>query len=307
MSHVPSAFPATVDATLDLLTAHDYVAERRLATAVSSRSSWRGRCSSKARRVWARRRSPRCSPRASRVRSFACSATRASTRRRRLRVELSAADDRDPAGGGRGRRRPRRAVARHLHAPLPAQAAAAAGDRSRRRRGAGPADRRTGPHRRAVRSVPARSAVGLPGVDSRAGRDRGQDAAHRRHHVESHARNPRCDQAPLPLSLGRLSGRAARTRDPAPQVSARAARSWRAKSSPSRSGCARWTSSRRRALPKRWTGPRRCWRSTASRSTRRRSADTLGVLLKYQDDVGAITQEVAERLVAEVQAEGIAL
>jgi MoxR-like ATPase len=36
-------------------------------------------------------------------------------------------------------------------------------------------------------------------------------------------------------------------------------------------------------------------------------ADTLGVLLKYQDDVGAITSEVAERLVAEVRAEGIAL
>jgi MoxR-like ATPase len=36
-------------------------------------------------------------------------------------------------------------------------------------------------------------------------------------------------------------------------------------------------------------------------------ADTLGVLLKYQDDVGAITKEVAARLVAEVQAEGIAL
>jgi MoxR-like ATPase len=36
-------------------------------------------------------------------------------------------------------------------------------------------------------------------------------------------------------------------------------------------------------------------------------ADTLGVLLKYQDDVGAITKEVAEKLVAEVQAEGIAL
>jgi len=36
-------------------------------------------------------------------------------------------------------------------------------------------------------------------------------------------------------------------------------------------------------------------------------ADTLGVLLKYQDDVGVITKEVAERLVAEVHAEGIAL
>ena len=36
-------------------------------------------------------------------------------------------------------------------------------------------------------------------------------------------------------------------------------------------------------------------------------ADTLGVLLKYQDDVGVITKEVAEKLVAQVQAEGIAL
>ncbi|MFO1313732.1 MAG: MoxR family ATPase [Burkholderiales bacterium] len=34
-------------------------------------------------------------------------------------------------------------------------------------------------------------------------------------------------------------------------------------------------------------------------------ADTLGVLLKYQDDVGAITPEVAARIVKEVQEEGI--
>jgi MoxR-like ATPase len=36
-------------------------------------------------------------------------------------------------------------------------------------------------------------------------------------------------------------------------------------------------------------------------------ADTLGVLLKYQDDVGAITREVAERLVAEARGEGVTL
>jgi MoxR-like ATPase len=36
-------------------------------------------------------------------------------------------------------------------------------------------------------------------------------------------------------------------------------------------------------------------------------ADTLGALLKYQDDVGAISSEVAARLVAEAQAEGITL
>jgi MoxR-like ATPase len=36
-------------------------------------------------------------------------------------------------------------------------------------------------------------------------------------------------------------------------------------------------------------------------------ADTLGVLLKYQDDVAAIAPDVAARIVAEVQAEGIRL
>jgi MoxR-like ATPase len=36
-------------------------------------------------------------------------------------------------------------------------------------------------------------------------------------------------------------------------------------------------------------------------------ADTIGVLLKYQDDVGAITPDVAARLVAEVQADGVRL
>ena len=35
--------------------------------------------------------------------------------------------------------------------------------------------------------------------------------------------------------------------------------------------------------------------------------DTLGVLLKYQDDIGALSPEIAARLVAEVQAEGIPL
>jgi MoxR-like ATPase len=36
-------------------------------------------------------------------------------------------------------------------------------------------------------------------------------------------------------------------------------------------------------------------------------ADTLGVLLKYQDDVGALAPEMAAKIVAEVQAEGIKL
>jgi hypothetical protein len=36
-------------------------------------------------------------------------------------------------------------------------------------------------------------------------------------------------------------------------------------------------------------------------------ADTAGVLLKYQDDIGALTPDMAARLVAEAQQEGIRL
>ena len=175
-----------------------------------------------------------------------------------VRMELSAADDRDPPCGGGGHGRTRRSVARHLHAAVPAEAAAAAGDRSGRRHRSGAADRRARPHGRAVRSVSARGTVRFPGVDSRTRPDRREVAAHRRHHVEPHARDPRRDQAPLSLPLGRLSRCDARAVHSAPQVSARAGDAARARSSRSRSACARWTCSRHRASPKRWTGRRRC-------------------------------------------------
>ncbi len=137
---------------------------------------------------------------------------------RRVRVELSAADDRDPARRSGGWRRARGAGARHLHDAVPAAPAAAAGAVAGRRRRAGAADRRARSRRRAVRGVPARSAVRLPGDDSRARYDPREHAADRRHHVEPHARDPRRDQAPLPLSLGRLSRCGARARDRAAQV-----------------------------------------------------------------------------------------
>ena len=47
-----------------------------------------------------------------------------------------------------------------------------------------------------------------------------RDAADRRHHLQPHARNPRRAEAPLPLSLGRLSRRRARDRDRARQGAA---------------------------------------------------------------------------------------
>ena len=77
------------------------------------------------------------------------------------------------------------------------------------------------------------------------------------HHVEPHARDPRRDQAPLPLPLGRLPRRAARARDPAPQVPARAGDARARDRRVHAARCARWTCSRRRASPRRSTGPRR--------------------------------------------------
>ena len=71
------------------------------------------------------------------------------------------------------------------------------------------------------------------------------------HHVQPHARDPRRDQAPLPLPLGRLS----RTRDASSRSSAarrRAPRVARARGRGLRAAAARrWTCSRRRASPRR--------------------------------------------------------
>ena len=92
-------------------------------------------------------------------------------RLRGLRVELRRADDRDPHRRGGRRRRPRRPDRRALHRALPDRAPAAAGDAPAAGRRAGAADRRARPHRRAVRGLPARGALRLPGHDPRARHD----------------------------------------------------------------------------------------------------------------------------------------
>ena len=237
-----------------------------------------------------------------------CAAARAAAMLRRprhrgggLRVELSAADDRDPARGSRGRRRARRACARHLHDALSAAPAAAAGARARGRRAAGAADRRARSRRRAVRGVSARSAVRLPGDHSRARHDPREDAAGRRHHVEPHARDPRRDQAPLPLSLGRLSRRRARARDRAPQMPG-GVRVARARDRRVHAAAAHARScSRRRASPRRSTGPKRWSRSTGSRSIRKRSPTRSARCSSIRTTSRAITPDVAAKLVREAQ------
>ena len=147
---------------------------------------------------------------------------------------------------------------------VPAQAPAVAGADARSAepgRAARAPDRRNRSRRRAVRSVPARIAVGFPGVDTRIRHGARGAAAARRDDVEPHARGPRRVEAPLPVSVDRLSrARSANSR------SSRRARRKPAPScrrAPSRSctSCARSICSRRPASRKRSTGAARLPRS----------------------------------------------
>ena len=137
-------------------------------------------------------------------------------------------------------------------------------------RAAGAADRRAGPHRRAVRGLPAGSAVRLADHHSRDRHAAGRRAADRGDHLQPHARDPRRGEAPLLLPLGGLSRREARARDPAAQGAEGRRRRCRARWWRSCSSCARSTSSSCRASPRPSTG-RTAWRrSTAWCSTPRR-------------------------------------
>ena len=75
-------------------------------------------------------------------------------------------------------------------------------------RAGGAADRRDRQDRPGVRGHAAGGAVGLPGVDPRAGRGRGQDPAAGAADVEQLARADRGAQAPLPVPVAGLPGRA---------------------------------------------------------------------------------------------------
>ena len=136
------------------------------------------------------------------------------------------------------------------------------------------------------------------------GTDPRADAAGRRHHVEPHARDPRRDQAPLPLSLGRLS----RTRSASSRSCAASVRG--APESLAREVVA--FVQRLRALDL-FKAPGIAetidWAEALVALDRvaldpQTVADTLGVLLKYQDDIGALGPDVAAQLVAEVAGGG---
>ena len=127
------------------------------------------------------------------------------------------------------------------------------------------------------------------------------------HHLEPHARDPRRAEAPLLLPLGRLSRRRARARDPAGQGAGRR----RAPVAPGRrlrAGAAQaWTCSSCRASPRRSTGRRRWSQLDALASIPQTIDDTLGVLLKYQDDIaksqGSEAAEILRKVKSDIAAE----
>ena len=170
----------------------------------------------------------------------------------------------------RRRGRPRAHRARRVLRALPDQAAAAAGARARPGRAAGAADRRDRPHRRGLRGVPAGSAGRFPDHRARARHRQGGAAADRAGHLQPHPRGARRAQAPVPLSLGRLSECRARIENPAHQGAGHFQETVRAGGRLRAGVCARRTCSSRPASPRRWTGPARSPSSTWSRSIRRR-------------------------------------
>ena len=197
------------------------------------------------------------------------------------------------------------ACRRTSYAAVPDPAPAAAGAQGGRRGCARAADRRTRPYRRAVRGVPAGSAVGFP--DHHPGTRRDPAPQSRRWSSITSNRTREIHDAIKRRCFYHwvdYPGRGARTRDPAPQVPAGAASRWprnrRLHAAPARHGSVQGAGHGRDA---------RLGRSAdRARSRGARPAgvdDTLGVLLKYQDDVGALAPDVAAKLVAEVQAEGI--
>jgi hypothetical protein len=142
----------------------------------------------------------------------------------------------------------------------------------------------------------------FPGDGARARHDQGRRAADRHHHHQPHPRNPRRAEAALPVSLGRLS------RTPSASWRSCAARCRRPTS-----GCRRrsWPSSRSCAdRPVQGAGRGRNHRLGGALTELDKVAldpetvsDTIGVLLKYQDDIARIEQGEGRRILKEVKAE----
>ena len=168
---------------------------------------------------------------------------------------------------------------------------------------AGAADRRARPRRRALRRLPARGAGREPDHDPRV-RHRARRRRRRSRSSPATARARSTTRSSAAASTtGSISRRRARARDRAPEGAGRGRAALRCRSSSSCSACARSTCSRRPASPRRSTGPTRWSRSTRSRLDPATVQDTLGVLLKYQDDIARLQGGDTAKLLDELRAQ----
>src|SRR5881398_3018231 len=115
----------------------------------------------------------------------------------RQMLEIRLLEGRGEAGGD----------ARHLQRPVPHPPPPAQGARELSASAARPVDRRDRQGGRGVRGLPARGARRLRHHDSGDRNDQGGAPAARHHHEQPHARGARRPEAPLPVSLDRLSYR----------------------------------------------------------------------------------------------------
>ena len=129
-------------------------------------------------------------------------------------------------------------------------------------------------------------------------------SADRRHHLEPHARNPRRAQAPLPLSLGRLSERRRASlqivRAKVPGIGKKLSRAGGAFRAGAAQGGSVQVAGRRRDAR---LGRARSSELDAVALDPATVSDTLGVLLKYQDDIARLEGSKVKELLDEVRAE----
>ena len=214
-----------------------------------------------------------------------------------LRVGLRPSDDGDPPPRG-PRRGSQRHSARHHEPGLPDRPATAPGDRVEcGRASAGAAHRRVGPGRRGVRGLSPRTALRFPGHHPRDRDHRRRGAADRGPHLQPDPGDPRRPETALHLSLDRLpdpgpGGRHHQTQGP--RVGGRSRRRHHrgdATTAP------RWSCSSRPGSPKRSTGRSRCVCSAPESCTVPTIERTLGVVLKYKDDIDMVTEAGVDTLV----------
>ena len=280
----------------------DYIADRSLATAVVPRARARPAAAPRGRgrrRQDRARQGPRGDPRDAADPPPVLRGPR--RQHRRLRVELPAPDARDPAARG-PRRGDQRERPRHLRARVPDPAAAPPGARG------GPdgdapvllideIDRADEEFEAYLLEILSDFQVTVPEI----GTIRAEPPAAGDPHLEPDARGPRRAQAPLPLPLDRLPDRPEGVRD---RLGARARgagaagpRGRRLRPPPARGGPDQGARHRRDA--------RLGGRAPVARRPRAAPElvdETLGVVLKYEEDIRQVRGETTRRYLAEAAA-----